>query len=597
MRDPLTREYPPDLAQYLSRWLANSLVVAEKLNIPVIVEELQNIGTRFASPDFRLGVVGDIARGKSTFINQLLGGSCQLPTGATPTTATITTIRAGIPERLEIYFPDGQEELRVLKQESWKDLLTSGEGQLRPGEPPHVYMMLDNAWLKDLAIEIIDTPGLNGPDEKGTRANVTAKLLCSCDAIVLVINARFPLSLTEMAFFERIIKEYYISRVLVVVSIRPDDFTQDELPRQMQLIRQRVASISPHIPVFPTYPVNASDDERAVLTTLRAQIGALGAKAERKAWRSRQIAALLAMNLEQIMKIETERETAQQRSLQQQEEARQVLDKEMRQTIQEWDQLHDEFLRRTQHLESKVREKVWEAQRELTKAASLQLLLARDPKGWWERKFPTLALAAFYALGQQSEKLLVHTLIRDMHWLEQEIRQRYHIEHPLTSLPIDKPIEIALAGQELRLHNVELYKSLIKLLPGLASLLAEIALSRFGFPPGDVLPLGKGSDNRQARDTIVDSLWRATVEKQQRIVDQSIKKSIQQSLDEYINRVTARLNEIYEQISQDIHRQQLIWKQAEYATFERREDAGKQERQRLLAEAASLKSWIIETLS
>lgn len=82
-------------------------------------------------------------------------------------------------------------------------------------------LTLDHQWLQDLDIEILDTPGLNGPERRGARTDLIARLLSESDAVVLVMNARYPLSLTEKAFLGRIVKEHAIPHVLLVVSIHP----------------------------------------------------------------------------------------------------------------------------------------------------------------------------------------------------------------------------------------------------------------------------------------------------------------------------------------------------------------------------------------
>lgn len=56
---------------------------------------------------FNLVVFGEFKRGKSTFINSLLGKSV-LPTAVVPLTSVITLVRYGEQERATIHFKDGR---------------------------------------------------------------------------------------------------------------------------------------------------------------------------------------------------------------------------------------------------------------------------------------------------------------------------------------------------------------------------------------------------------------------------------------------------------------------------------------------------------
>lgn len=101
--------FPHDLSRQLTGWLAQASRLAEHLR-RILLDDIQSIGERLEQPGFRLVVTGDTGRGKRAFLNLLLGSSCQLPTGATPTTATVTTLRAGTPNRCASLFQAGEKK-------------------------------------------------------------------------------------------------------------------------------------------------------------------------------------------------------------------------------------------------------------------------------------------------------------------------------------------------------------------------------------------------------------------------------------------------------------------------------------------------------
>src|SRR5271163_7060 len=66
-------------------------------------EKLFSLGTKLASGQLQLAVLGQMKRGKSSFINALLGSEV-LPTGVLPVTAIITEIRYGPKPEAEIAY-------------------------------------------------------------------------------------------------------------------------------------------------------------------------------------------------------------------------------------------------------------------------------------------------------------------------------------------------------------------------------------------------------------------------------------------------------------------------------------------------------------
>ena len=69
----------------------------------------RRLNFRLVSRQFRVLVVGEAKRGKSTFVNALIGRDV-LPTGVLPLTALITTLVGGFPEHVLVDYADGRRE-------------------------------------------------------------------------------------------------------------------------------------------------------------------------------------------------------------------------------------------------------------------------------------------------------------------------------------------------------------------------------------------------------------------------------------------------------------------------------------------------------
>src|SRR5580692_11251959 len=72
-------------------------------------EKLLSLERKLASNQLHLAVLGQMKRGKSSFINALLGAEV-LPTGVVPVTSVITEIRYGVVPEAAIFYRTGQRE-------------------------------------------------------------------------------------------------------------------------------------------------------------------------------------------------------------------------------------------------------------------------------------------------------------------------------------------------------------------------------------------------------------------------------------------------------------------------------------------------------
>ena len=160
---------------------------------------------------FTVAVVGEFSRGKSTLINKILGADI-VPIGDMPTTAMLTRIRAGETTTLLYIKPDGTKMPFPLASETWEEL---AKHQFEtPGGV--VDITIPNPMLKDSAIELIDTPGVNAL--MGPQAVSVGDAIANCESAVVVVNATMALSLTERSFIEEHIRSKRIPRIAVALA-------------------------------------------------------------------------------------------------------------------------------------------------------------------------------------------------------------------------------------------------------------------------------------------------------------------------------------------------------------------------------------------
>lgn len=192
-------------------------IAAEEGNAPLAGVIGQVLG-HVEQQGFSVAVVGEFKRGKSTFINALLGKEI-LPADVTPTSATINRVTYGLKPGVRIVFrANGDQAERV--EEVPIDQLAGYVTKLTP-EAEAVAATVKEAVVSYPVpfcrnnVDLIDTPGLND-DPAMTR--VTLGILPAVDAAILVTLATSPFALSEGEFLDQLLLEHGLGSVLFVVT-------------------------------------------------------------------------------------------------------------------------------------------------------------------------------------------------------------------------------------------------------------------------------------------------------------------------------------------------------------------------------------------
>ena len=165
---------------------------------------------------FRLAVLGQFKRGKSTLLNALLHEPL-LPTGILPLTAIPTTLRYGPERHVQISFQDGRCESYGGSLERLQEVLTRyvSEQENPFNQLGVVQVEVEHpAALLAENVEIMDTPGIGSTALHNTR---TARAMVPvCDGAVVVLSPDPPITEVEVQFL-RAVREA-ATRVIFVLT-------------------------------------------------------------------------------------------------------------------------------------------------------------------------------------------------------------------------------------------------------------------------------------------------------------------------------------------------------------------------------------------
>ncbi|HBE20641.1 MAG TPA: dynamin [Cyanobacteria bacterium UBA11149] len=173
------------------------------------IEDLSKASTNLRQGVFRLLVLGDMKRGKSTFLNALIGENL-LPSDVNPCTAILTILRYGTEKKVTVYFCDSTLP-EVIDFKSFKQRYTidPAEAKRLEKEKKQAFPNVDYAVVEyplallEKGIEIVDSPGLNDTE---ARNELSLGYINNCHAILFVLRATQPCTLAERRYLENYIK-------------------------------------------------------------------------------------------------------------------------------------------------------------------------------------------------------------------------------------------------------------------------------------------------------------------------------------------------------------------------------------------------------
>lgn len=206
-------------------------------------EKLLLLEKKLASNGLHLAVLGQMKRGKSSFINALLGSEI-LPTGVLPVTAVITEIKYGpVPSATILY---------IARQRECVDLSTLADYITEVGNPGNKKQVASveigyPSPLLESGIILIDTPGIGSTHAHNTR--ITEGYIEHVDAGIVVLSVDPPITEVESHFLKGIKED--IPKLFFVLN-KTDAVSADEASHIFRFLEQELYRLQMESPeIFP----------------------------------------------------------------------------------------------------------------------------------------------------------------------------------------------------------------------------------------------------------------------------------------------------------------------------------------------------------
>jgi ribosome biogenesis GTPase A len=213
-----------------------------------IISDLKQLRSRYASGTFRLAVLGQFKRGKSTLLNALLGDNL-LPTDILPVTAIPTFISASPQLQARVVFQNKSSlDYPQYPQQSVADFLSAfvteagnpnNQQQVERVEIGHP------AEILRMGLVLIDTPGVGSTFKHNTE--VALRILPQCDAALFLVSPEPPITQSEIDYLKEVRRvlprTFYLLNKVDTLDDRQRDVSIDFLARQLAIVTEATPPI------------------------------------------------------------------------------------------------------------------------------------------------------------------------------------------------------------------------------------------------------------------------------------------------------------------------------------------------------------------
>jgi len=158
---------------------------------------------------FILVAVGQFKRGKTAFINALLGKEL-LPSAIIPLTSIITIVEYGEELKAEVYFANGKKER--INPADLSQFITEKYNPKNQKNVDYVRVFYPSAYLN--GIKLVDTPGIASVHEHNTK--MTYDYLPEADAAIFLVSVDPPVTKAEFDFLNDI--KQYVGKIFFVLN-------------------------------------------------------------------------------------------------------------------------------------------------------------------------------------------------------------------------------------------------------------------------------------------------------------------------------------------------------------------------------------------
>ena len=195
--------------------IANRIVERDYVkNRPQILQEVESLLSDIHRDFYTVVVLGEFKRGKSTFVNAILGEPL-LPMDILPETAVISAIMYDEAPRLSVVSSDGSEIEGEVSRDYLQKFSAQTAAQSDLASIRYIKIGYPIEMLKNRVV-LVDTPGVSDLNQQ--RSDVTYRFLPCANTVIFLLDANAPLKKTEKDFIEQQLVPLGITNIMFLVN-------------------------------------------------------------------------------------------------------------------------------------------------------------------------------------------------------------------------------------------------------------------------------------------------------------------------------------------------------------------------------------------
>ncbi|MBQ7875864.1 MAG: dynamin family protein [Clostridia bacterium] len=540
--------------------------VLEKTGQSTYVSEIERIVQDAKSERFTVSVVGEFSKGKSTFVNSLMGREI-LPVGDLPTTAMLTRIRYNEAE-IMVHFDKTGKKVGTypVGDKSWAGLVAENFGA--PDPTGTVIVGLNDPWLKDMGLEINDTPGAG--DLEDDRAAVIGDALTRSDGAIITISALAALSMSEKLFIEqRLIAKKTPFLMLIITKL--DQVPLKQRKSVVDFVINRLKLWNMNIPVFVPYQVEMTDD------TYKNIFGMDKVKSCIEKWMRDEERVSLTNNW-----IISKTETVIQRAIATVNEELEIVssdEKKRDELIEEkkdklksahlaWEDLRLQLLARSNECYDQLMTRFGECVTTAKERLQYEASHTANPEKWWREDYPYRVKVELSNAATSVENTLGRIIGEDARWFNANLEKNFKTQVAVKRETVmDKnAFSDVKPVSDMKFENLDKKRTAAKIGSTALSIGGSIALNCLGLGViGVVATLGLGTGS----SLISENVFKSKLESQRETLKSVVGSHVEKLANDSIIESEKKVKIIYSDILKEAEKAEKAWLKAQGEAIER----------------------------
>ncbi len=548
-----------DEGEFIAKMASDAVAVLNKATLKTRADEVKDIIAEAKGQKFTVAVVGEFSRGKSTFINKLLGKNI-LPVANMPTTAMLTRIRHSDDEGITIF--DAKSKVRKklpLSAASWQNYVAADDGN----DPNGVaFVNVKSPWLK-AGIEIIDTPGAG--DLEASRAKLIGDALKIGDAAIITISALMAMSMSEKTFIEeRLVAKKTPFLMLIVTKL--DQVEVSQRNKIVDYIKEKLNIWKFNgIKVFIPYNMEMPDDKYKDvmgMDKIVKQINSWVVSSDRKRLTMEWTALKLKSHLESTIDYAKECQCLMGES--DADKRAQLLDKKNNMLVEAdkiWDETKMQMLKKGEDCYDMFLNKVNDYKASLIEKMQFEISHVSNPQRWWQEDFPYKIKMEMTNLSNVTESMVSRNYTRDTAWFNSVIERNFKMGVIASNEEIldrESFTSVTAGADNVQLADLNKSKNISRIGITALSICAAMACTAVGAMP-IIATMGIGTGG----SILSETLFKKKAETQKQVIKGEVQARIPQIVDNATASSENRIKSMYSNVVKEATKQQEKWVNAQ----------------------------------